>query len=53
MALTDSGATHYSALALFWVLGIRVAVNLHNVLWRTGFAPMNGGTLASRTVVLQ
>ena len=39
IALIDSGTTHYFALAVFRLLGVRVAVNLHNVLWPQGFEP--------------
>jgi glycogen synthase len=39
VALIDSGTTHYFALAVFRLLGVRVAVNLHNVLWPQGFEP--------------
>ena len=40
IALIDSGTTHYFALTIFRILGIRVAVNLHNVLWPVGFEPI-------------
>ena len=39
IAIIDSGTTHYFLLTAFRVLGIRVAVNLHNVLWPVGFPP--------------
>ena len=39
LAIIDSGTTHYFLLTLFPLLGIRVAVNLHNVLWPVGFPP--------------
>jgi glycogen synthase len=39
LAIIDSGTTHYFLLAMFRLLGIRVAVNLHNVLWPVGFPP--------------
>jgi hypothetical protein len=39
LAIIDSGTTHYFALTIFRLLGIRVAVNLHNVLWPAGFEP--------------
>lgn len=39
LAIIDSGTTHYFALALFRILGIRVAVNFHNVRWPNGFPP--------------
>jgi len=39
IAIIDSGTTHYFALTAFWLLGIPVAVNLHNVLWPSGFPP--------------
>src|SRR5262249_31794249 len=37
VAIIDSGTTHYFALALFRLVGIRVILNLHNVLWPPGF----------------
>jgi len=39
IAIADSGTTHYFCLALFRLLGIRVVVNLHNVLWPSGYPP--------------
>ncbi|MFM9852108.1 MAG: glycosyltransferase family 4 protein [Sphingomonadaceae bacterium] len=39
LALIDSGSTHYFVLSLFWLFGIKVAVNLHNVRWPQGFEP--------------
>jgi len=39
IAMIDSGTTHYFALAVFRLLGVPVAVNLHNVLWPQGFEP--------------
>lgn len=39
VAVIDSGTTHYFALVPFAVLGIPVAVNLHNVLWPRGYPP--------------
>jgi len=39
LAIIDSGTTHYFALTLFRLLGIPVAVNLHNVLWPRGYPP--------------
>lgn len=38
-AIIDSGTTHYFFLAFFYLLGIPVAVNLHNVFWPVGFPP--------------
>lgn len=38
-AFIDSGTTHYFVLILFRLLGIPVAVNLHNVLWPSGYPP--------------
>ena len=40
LAIIDSGTTHYFALTAFWLLGVPVAVNLHNVLWPSGFPPV-------------
>jgi glycogen(starch) synthase len=40
LAIIDSGTTHYFALTMFWLLGIPVAVNLHNVLWPNGYLPV-------------
>jgi len=40
LAIVDSGTTHYFALTVFWLLGVPVAVNLHNVLWPNGFPPV-------------
>jgi glycosyltransferase involved in cell wall biosynthesis len=42
VALIDSGSTHYCALALFRLFGVKVAVNLHNVRWPQGFEPRGG-----------
>lgn len=39
LALIDSGTTHYFALWLLRLLGIRVVVNFHNVMWPQGFKP--------------
>jgi glycosyltransferase involved in cell wall biosynthesis len=39
VAVIDSGTTHYFTLMFFRLLGIPVAVNLHNVLWPRGFPP--------------
>jgi glycogen synthase len=39
VAVIDSGATHYFMLTLFRLMGIGVAVNLHNVLWPEGYPP--------------
>lgn len=39
VAFIDSGTTHYFALTLFRLIGIPVVVNLHNVLWPSGFPP--------------
>jgi len=39
LAIIDSGTTHYFALTAFRLLGVPVAVNLHNVLWPAGFPP--------------
>ena len=39
LAIVDSGTTQYFALALFRLLGVRVAVNFHNTLWPNGFRP--------------
>ena len=39
LALIDSGSAHYFALAIFHLLGVPVAVNLHNVRWPQGFEP--------------
>jgi glycosyltransferase involved in cell wall biosynthesis len=39
IAIVDSGTTHHFALVLFALLGIPVAINLHNVLWPAGFPP--------------
>jgi glycogen(starch) synthase len=38
-ALINSGSTHYFALSVFSLLGIRVAVDFHNTLWPTGYPP--------------
>lgn len=38
-AIIDSGTTHYFLLSIFRLFGIKVAVNLHNVLWPLGFHP--------------
>jgi glycogen synthase len=42
VALIDSGTSHYFALAAFKLLGVPVAVNLHNVLWPAGYEPKSG-----------
>ena len=39
LAIIDAGTTHYFLLAFFRLFGIRVAVNLHNVLWPVGYPP--------------
>ncbi len=39
LAVVDSGTTHYFMLRAFHREGIRVAVNLHNVLWPEGYPP--------------
>jgi glycogen synthase len=39
VAVIDSGTTHYFMLTLLRLMGIRVAVNLHNVLWPEGYPP--------------
>jgi glycogen(starch) synthase len=39
IAIVDSGTTHYFALAIFRMFGIPIVVNLHNVLWPSGFPP--------------
>jgi glycogen synthase len=39
VAVIDSGAAHYFMLTLFRLMGISVAVNLHNVLWPEGYPP--------------
>ncbi|MDN3275940.1 glycosyltransferase family 4 protein [Frankia sp. RB7] len=39
VAFIDSGTTHYFALAIFRLIGVPVVVNLHNVLWPSGFPP--------------
>jgi glycogen synthase len=39
LAIVDFGSTHAFALTLFRLLGIRVAVNLHNTLWPAGYPP--------------
>lgn len=39
VAFIDSGTSHYFALTLFRLAGIRVVANLHNVLWPQGFPP--------------
>ena len=39
IAIIDSGTTHYFALAVFRLLGVPIAVNLHNVLWPVGYEP--------------
>jgi glycogen synthase len=39
LAVIDSGTTHYFMLRAFHREGIRVAVNLHNVLWPEGYPP--------------
>jgi glycosyltransferase involved in cell wall biosynthesis len=38
-ALLDSGTTHYFAMSLFRLAGIRVVVILHNTLWPNGYPP--------------
>lgn len=39
LAIIDSGTTHWFMLGAFALLGIPVAVNLHNVRWPHGFEP--------------
>jgi glycogen synthase len=39
LAVIDSGSTHYFMLTLLRLHGMRVAVNLHNVLWAEGYPP--------------
>ncbi len=39
VAVIDSGTCHLFMLTLFRLSGIRVAVNLHNVLWPVGYPP--------------
>lgn len=39
-AIIDSGTTHSFVLALFTLMGLRVAVNFHNVRWPQGFEPL-------------
>lgn len=41
LAVLDSGTTHYFAMSLFRLAGIRVVVILHNSLWPNGFPPNN------------
>ena len=50
IALIDSGTTHYFALSFFRLLGVRVAVNLHNVLWPAGFEPTGNAKKAIRVL---
>ena len=33
LALIDSGSAHYFALAVFRLVGVPIAVNMHNVRW--------------------
>jgi len=40
-AVLDSGTTHYFAMSLFRLVGIRVVVILHNSLWPNGFPSNN------------
>ncbi|MCG2673303.1 glycosyltransferase [Bradyrhizobium sp. GCM10023182] len=47
-AIIDSGTTHYFVLVLFRLVGISVAVNLHNVLWPCGHPPTGVGALIRR-----
>ena len=39
VAIIDSGSAQFFFLFAFRLVGIPVAVNFHNVLWPTGFAP--------------
>lgn len=39
VAVISSGTTHYFALSLFRLFGIRVITILHNTLWPTGYPP--------------
>lgn len=39
IAIIDGGSTHSFMLVLFKLVGIRVAVNFHNVRWPIGFEP--------------
>ena len=39
IAIIDAGGTHNFMLVLFRLLGIRVAVNFHNVRWPIGYEP--------------
>lgn len=39
IAFVDSGVTHYFALTVFPLFGIRVVPILHNTLWPSGFPP--------------
>ena len=38
-AVVQSGTTHYFALSLFRLFGIKVIPILHNTLWPSGFPP--------------
>lgn len=46
-AIVDSGSTHYFVLLAFRAAGIPVAINLHNVLWPSGFPPKS---IVGRTI---
>jgi glycosyltransferase involved in cell wall biosynthesis len=43
-AFIQSGSTHYFAMSLFRLFGIKVAPILHNTLWPTGHPPTSAGS---------
>jgi glycogen(starch) synthase len=48
LAIIDSGTTHFFALTIFRLFGVRVAVNLHNVMWPVGYEPTGLNSLIRR-----
>src|SRR5687767_935658 len=40
VAIIDSGTTHYFALLIFRMLGIKIVINLHNALHPPGYPPI-------------
>ena len=50
LAIIDSGTAQYFLLAIFRLLGMQVAVNLHNVLWPVGFPPRKKSTQILRSL---